>query len=83
MAEVRLSSSAEKQFLKLQKNIKSKVGKALLKLEADPFIGKKLKGELAGQYSLKVWPYRIIYQFDPDKKIVYVISIIHRQGAYK
>lgn len=82
MAEVRLAPQAKKQFDKLPKTAKLKIHKALLKLENNSLIGKKLKGELEGEFSLKVWPYRIIYQFFQKEKVVYIISIIHRQSAY-
>jgi len=36
------------------------VQKAFAALAVDPYIGKKLHGEYEGQYTLRVWPYRII-----------------------
>ena len=33
---------------------------ALVNLSYDPYIGKKLEGEYKGQWSYRVWPYRII-----------------------
>ncbi len=43
---------------------------ALEGLREDPFAGKKLQGELYGLYSLRVWPYRIIYSI--EKRIIKV-----------
>ncbi len=73
---------AEKQLLKLPRTERRKIQKKLLFLKIDPFIGKKLRGEFEGQYGVRAWPYRIIYWINDKKKVVYVISILHRQGAY-
>ena len=53
---------AQKQFRKLTLQQQKKIGQGLEYLKADPFVGKKLRGDLKGQYSLRVWPYIIIYQ---------------------
>jgi len=42
-----------------------------------------LEGEYRGQWSLRVWPYRIIYRVEKRKLIVLILEIAHRQGAYK
>ena len=44
--------------------------------------GKKLKGELAGQYSLAIKPYRIVYTVEKKVVTVTVLHIGHRQGVY-
>lgn len=63
-------------------NIKVKVRNALAKISENPYLGKKLKGELSGQYSLRIWPYRIIYYLAPNKDIV-VTDIGHRKDIYR
>ena len=73
---------AEKELLKLPKTERKKVQKKLLLLETNPFVGKKLGGEFQERYSLRSWPYRIIYLINDKTKILYVISILHRQGVY-
>lgn len=78
-----LSKDAKKQYLHLKKTEQAKVYKKLLALEDNPYLGKKLSGELVGIYSLRVWPYRILYEINQDKKRVEVHKISHRQGAYK
>ena len=82
MVEIRLTPQAAKQFEKLPKLAKKKVEKALLRLEQNPQAGKALRGELEGSFSLRAWPYRIIYQFLKKEKIVWIVSVIHRQSAY-
>lgn len=80
MPQIIVTPKAQKQFEHLPSSEKTKIKKKLIVLENDPLAGKKLTGELVELRSLKAWPYRIIYYIDNDK--VFVISIIHRQGAY-
>jgi len=51
-------------------------------IQDDPFSGKQLHGPRAGQYSFRVWPYRIIYRVEKEKLLVLVIAFGHRQGVY-
>lgn len=82
MAKLFLSTQAIKDTKRIPEVEKRKIRKKLDTLETDPFIGKKLGGELAGYYSLKVWPYRIIYLIKKNGE-VWITHILHRQGAYK
>jgi mRNA-degrading endonuclease RelE of RelBE toxin-antitoxin system len=83
MSSVILSKIAEKEFGCLPKREQKKVFKKISLLEKDPFAGKPLSGKLKGLSSLRVWPYRIIYEFDRKKKTVFIYQIVHRQKAYK
>jgi len=51
---------------------------AFEKLSLDPFIGKKLSGEFEGHYSVRVWPYRVVYKIYKNELLVLVIRIGHR-----
>lgn len=81
--EVVLSSDAAKQFQHLPQTEQIKIRKKLLVLEKVPYSGKKLTGELTGIYSLRVWPYRVLYEINEGKKRVDILKIAHRQGVYK
>lgn len=83
MVQVIFTRTAEKSFLKLPLEAKKKITKGVEKLIENPHAGEKLKGEFEGQYKLYAWPYRIIYIFDPKGKIVTIVEVEHRQGAYK
>lgn len=80
---LRLEPSAEKSLRKVPKKDTTRIMKALSYLCDDPWAGKKLSGEYAGYYSLRVWPYRIIYGIYKKELMIIVISIGHRQGVYK
>lgn len=80
--QIQVQKSAKKQLDKIPVQYRNKLEKAIDSLATDPFQGKKLEGELKGQYSIRVWPYRIIYQIYKKELIVLVIEVGHRQGVY-
>ena len=79
--EVILSRDALKQYKRLPKSDQTKIHKKLFSLQNDPYAGKKLEGELVGIWSIRVWPYRILYEINQKKRIE-VHKIAHRQGVY-
>lgn len=83
MFNVRLFPKAEKELSKLIKKDKERIIKSLLDLKDNPFSGKKLKGDLAGHYSIRVWPYRIIYFVKKEEVLIIVIRIGQRKDVYK
>ena len=83
MYKVNLSSEAEKDLNAIDKKIKPKIISALLNLRNNPFAGKKLSGRLRNCYSLRVWPYRIIYLLDKKRLLVLVIRISQRSKVYR
>jgi len=72
----------EKKLEKLDKKSQARIQTGLIILESNPYAGKKLEGRYKNCYSLKVWPYRIIYEIIQTKLIVLTIEIGHRQGVY-
>ena len=79
--EIFYKPSVSKQLKKIPKSEIKKIAKKLILLAENPYSGKPLKREFEGEYSLKVWPYRIIYHVQ-GKKII-ILSIAHRQNVYK
>jgi len=78
-----LKKAAIKNLRKIDARYKPRINLALFQLARDPFIGKKLDGELSNFYSIRVWPYRIVYHIVSGELIVVVAQINHRQGVYK
>jgi mRNA interferase RelE/StbE len=83
MFQAVLRKSAQKELNNLAEKDKAKVSAAILTLSQNPFIGKKLSGELAGLYSYRVWPFRIIYDVYKNQLMIHILRIAHRQGSYK
>ncbi len=82
MFTVVLQSKAKKQFARLPHAHRARVLRALKAIEADPFSGKKLGGDMQGVYSARAWPYRILYEIHQDRVLAVVLAIGHRQGVY-
>lgn len=80
--EIRLEKRAQKELDKIPPQYQKKILAILPIIAEDPFIGKKLGGELAGLYSYCVWPYRIIYKIYKKILLVVILRIGHRQGVY-
>lgn len=82
MYQVRLKPSAEKSLAKLPQKDQWRIQITLVGLATDPFMGKKLQGEYKGYWSVRVWPYRIIYTIHKQSLFVIIVAIGHRQGVY-
>lgn len=80
---VALKPDAVKSLSKIPHNFQLKIKAALASLQNNPYLGKKLFGKYKDFYSLRVWPYRIIYTIYKQELLVFVVDISHRQGAYK
>ena len=52
-------------------------------LRGNPYQGKKLKGKLKGDYSVRVGDYRVVYSVHKAKLIIHVIDIGHRREIYR
>ena len=81
--KVNYSKTSLKQLKNLSRVKQIEVLKKIEKLKNDPDAGKKLKGPLKNFRSLKVWPYRIIYQYSDNDKVIFINAIQHRQSVYK
>ncbi|MBI4360137.1 MAG: type II toxin-antitoxin system RelE/ParE family toxin [Candidatus Jacksonbacteria bacterium] len=77
-----IKPKAEKELARVSKQNRGRMVKALQGLASNPFAGKKLTGNYHGYYSIRVWPYRIIYHIYKKEFLVIVIRIGHRQGVY-
>ena len=80
--EIRFEKKARKGIDKIPLQYQKKILAALPAIADNPFIGKKLAGQLAGLYSYHVWPYRIIYRVYEKLLLVIIIRVGHRQGVY-
>jgi len=81
MSQVIITGKAIKNLRKIPKQEQEKIQRKLAILKEDKFCGKKLTRDLKSYYSLRAWPYRIIYEIIGGE--VWVVKIQHRQGVYK
>ena len=73
---------AEKDIKKLDSSIKNHIGKALLKLQNNPFsYSEKLSNQTLGTYKFRIGDYRVI--FDIEGNDVVILRVGHRREIYK
>ena len=82
MTKLFLTNTFQKKFRKVPKNIQARIEEALEVISRDPFAGKKLIGDLEGEYSYRIGKYRIIYFIDMDENI-WIETVRHRKDVYK
>ena len=72
--EVRITKQALKDINELSLKMKTKLKSILIEILTNtPYEGKKLIGNLSGNYSIRLnLQDRIVYSIDEDNKIVYV-----------
>lgn len=72
-----------KQIEKIPLIYRKKIRKTIACLLQNPFLGKKLEGELKDRRSIRLWPYRIIYKIYQKEVVILILAVSHRQGVYK
>ena len=76
MTKLYLTNTFQKTFLKLPKNIQSRTDDAIRKIFQNPYAGKKLMGELEGEYTYRIGRYRIIYYVD-EMQNIWIETVSH------
>jgi mRNA interferase RelE/StbE len=82
MYEIIFRTPAQKFLKKLDPFIRKEILKKIKKLEENPFIGEPLVGNLSGLWKLRYDKYRIIYEVEDEKLIIFVLNIGHRKNVY-
>lgn len=83
MYSVRILRRAIKDIADLPREYTRLIGQHIDRLEEDPRPpdAKKLRG--SREYSLRVGPYRVLYDIDDEARIVTIYRIKHRREAYR
>ncbi|OQA58078.1 MAG: Plasmid stabilization system protein [Euryarchaeota archaeon ADurb.Bin294] len=63
------------------KKLQVKIKKIVEKIIENPEVGKPLQYELAGMRSVRIPPFRILYEYNHDHLILYTFE--HRDSVYK
>lgn len=84
MYEVKFSKKAEKAYNKLPGNIRFRIDEKLNYLRATPRgpDTKKLSG-MQNAYRTRVGDYRIVYEIEDDKLVVWIVDVGHRGSIYR
>lgn len=83
MYQAVILEKARKSLKGIPKSWQIRIYQKIKELQKNPFIGKKLKGKFRQCYSVRVWPYRIIYQIYKKQLVIVIIKIGHRAGVYR
>lgn len=87
MYELVVLNSAAKQLSKFDKPVRNKIITVLGEIAENPFIGDRLKGDLATLYSYHLKAagveYRIAYQIKEQEVVVIVMQIGTRENFYE
>ena len=78
-----LKPKVKKSLDNLERKEREKIIRILDAIVDNPFLGKKLSGQYVGLYSVRAWPYRIIYEIRLKDLIIFVIGIKNRKDAYR
>jgi mRNA interferase RelE/StbE len=73
----------KKEIYRIPLIYRQKIFASLSVLANNPHKGKKLGGKHKNHWSLRAWPYRIIYEIKEQVLIVLIVNIGHRQGVYQ
>lgn len=82
---IELAKEAESDLEELHKSDRRLFNRVLSRIEflaENPKKGKPLLGNHKGAYSLRISNYRVIYEVDYTKHIVYILTVKHRKHVY-
>jgi mRNA interferase RelE/StbE len=82
---IELAKEAEYDLESLHKSDRKLFMRILSKIESlseNPRSGKPLVGNHKGEFSLRVGNFRIVYELDAAKHIVFVLTVKHRKHVY-
>lgn len=85
MFDIILSKKAETFYLESDNILAARLNEIFEQISLQPFFGKnirKLKGSLSGLYRYRYGDYRIVYSVSSEIKIVSIVWIGKRKGAY-
>ncbi len=82
---IELAKEAESDLEKLLKSDRKLFNRILKRIEylsESPGEGKPLIGNHKGEFSFRVGNYRIVYEIENVKHIVYILTVKHRKHVY-
>lgn len=78
LPNVDYDSEFKKSFKKLDKSVKIKVNKQVLKIINRPTIGKPMKHSRKGTRELYISPFSLSYKYYPDKNLIVFLKVYHK-----
>jgi mRNA interferase RelE/StbE len=79
--EIRFTQRFLKNIKVLDREVQVRILREINILKANPYVGKPLRGEWKGIYSLRIGDYRVLYQI--KKNEVFLLVVGHRKRVYR
>jgi len=80
MYKLLIDDKVVKDLKKIDHNWRAKILIAIkTKLVENPYLGKKLVGDLSPYYRLRVGDYRVLYEIIENKVMIIVVKVKHRK----
>ena len=82
---IELAKEAESDLESLHKSDRKLFMRILSKIESlseNPRSGKPLVGNHKGEFSMRLGNYRIVYELDTTRHIVFIFTVKHRKHVY-
>jgi mRNA interferase RelE/StbE len=86
MFHIHISPDAERLLNNIRKSNRKlfdNIIKSLDTIAINPYIAKSLVANLKEYHSYRIGDYRIIFEINKKKSIIYILKIAHRSDAYK
>lgn len=77
------TEEAAGRLAKLDKSVKERVGKAIIRLSGHPELGKRLTGLLSDRWSYRVGDWRILYKVRKSELVILILTVGHRSDIYE
>jgi len=78
--EIRFTPRFLKNIKTLDKEVQVRILREINILKTNPYVGKPLRGEWKGIYSLRIGDYRVLYQI--RENVVFLLVVGHRKRVY-
>lgn len=75
---VGFTPQAEAEFDALDRQLQTRIFRALQRLAAAPFAAANVKALAGGGYRLRVGDYRVLYRIEADILLILVVKVGHR-----
>ena len=82
MHQINFDKEAKNFLKKLKRGEQENILDRIEKLKENPYLGKRLAGNLFGLWRLRIDKYRILYKIIEDKLIIVILDIGHRKDIY-
>ena len=78
--EIRFTPRFLKKIKALDREVQVQILREVNILKTNPYVGKPLRGEWKGIYSLRIGDYRVLYQI--RENVVFLLVVGHRKRIY-